>query len=166
LELEREGTSPSNLPKDIQDKVDDIESQIKDAKNAFRSNKLHGIDGAIQNGYAAASDSQSLVSVYAIEYKQAETGIVEINIPDWIKNQAEWWIAGSISDIEFLDSIQYLIKEKIIVIPPTDSAAQGGPRDIPEWVKKSVHWWSIGTISDKELVSALQFLVKEGIIKV
>lgn len=166
LELEREGTSPYNLPKDIQDKVDNIESQIKEAKNAFRSNILHGIDGAIQNGYAAASDSQSLVSNYAVEYKQTDTGIIEINIPVWIKDQADWWVIGSISDIEFLNSIQYLIKEKIIVIPPTDSVAQEGPKDIPEWVKKSVRWWSIGIISDKELVGALQFLVKEGIIRV
>jgi len=126
LELEREGTSPSNLPKDIQDKVDDIESQIKDAKNAFRSNKLHGIDGAIQNGYVAASDSQSLVSAYAVGYKQSETGIIEINIPDWVKDQADWWLAGSITENEFINSIQYLIKEKIISIPPTDSAAEKG----------------------------------------
>ena len=166
LALEKDGTSPYNLPSDVKSQVKNIESEIKKAKDAFRLNKLHGNDGALQIGKIAAEDSQSLVSNYAVEYKQTKPGIIEINIPAWIKNQAEWWVAGSINDNEFLNSIQYLIKEKIIVIPPTDSAAQEGPKDIPDWVKKSVHWWSIGTISDKEFVSALQFLVKEGIIKV
>jgi len=120
---------------------------------------------AIQTGYAAASNSQSLVSNYAVEYKLSETESVKINIPPWIKDQADWWVNGAISDIEFLNSIQFLIREKIIVIPPTDFVEQG-PRDIPDWVKKSVRWWSIGSISDSELVSALQFLVQQGIIRV
>jgi hypothetical protein len=166
LEIEKNGTSPNDLPPALKSQVKIIESEIKNAKEAFRSNKLHGNDGALQVGFTAARDSQLLVSNYAVEYKQTETEVVDIKIPAWIKDQANWWVAGSISDIEFVNSIQYLIKEKIIVIPPTDSAAQEGPKDIPEWVKKSVHWWSIGSISDKELVSALQYLIKQGIIKV
>jgi hypothetical protein len=166
LELEQEGTSPNNLPQDIQYKIDNIESKIKRAKDAFQLDIMLGADGAIQNGYVAASDSQSLVSNYEIEYKHTETEITKINIPNWIKDQADWWVAGSISDTEFLNSIQYLMKEKIIVIPPTDSSGQEGSKNIPAWVKTNVHWWSTGTISDKELVSALQFLIKNGIIKV
>lgn len=166
LELEQEGTSPNNLPQDIQYKIDNIESKIKRAKDAFQSNIILGADGAIQKGYAAASDSQSLVSNYEIEYKHTETEITKINIPNWIKDQADWWVAGSISDTEFLNSIQYLMKEKIIVIPPTDSSGQEGSKNIPDWVKTNVGWWSTGTISDKELVSSLQFLIKNGIIRV
>jgi len=166
LELEQEGTSPDNISQEIKDKIKSIELEIKSAKKAFRLNILHGADGAIQSAYAAASNSQSLASDYAIEYKQTETEIIKINIPDWIKNQAEWWVAGSISDVEFLNSIQFLIKEKIITIPPADSIEQTGSKDIPDWVKKNVHWWSTGSISDKELVSSLQFLIKNGIIQV
>jgi len=166
LEVEKSGTSPNDLPPDVKSQVKIIESKIKNAKDAFSSNKLHGNDGALQVGFTAARDSQLLVSNYAVEYKQTETEVVDIKIPGWIKDQAEWWVAGSISDIEFVNSIQYLIKEKIIVIPPTDSAAQEGPKDIPEWVKNNVRWWSIGSISDKEFVSALQYLIKQGIIKV
>ncbi|QLH07207.1 hypothetical protein [Nitrosopumilus ureiphilus] len=166
LELEKSGTSPYNLPSDVKSQVDNIESEIKKAKDAFRTNKLDGMDGAIELGIEAARDSQILASDYTVEYKQTVTDDVKITIPAWIKDQADWWVAGSINDNEFVNSIQYLIKEKIIVIPPTDAEAQDGSKDIPDWVKNNVRWWSTGTISDKELVSALQHLIKQGIIKV
>jgi hypothetical protein len=61
----------------------------------------------------------------------------------------------------------FLIKEKIIVIPPVESGdVAAGQKDIPDWVKNTIHWWSTDQISDEELVSALQFLVKQGIIQV
>jgi hypothetical protein len=37
-----------------------------------------------------------------------------IPIPDWIKNNAGWWSDGAISNETFIDSIEYLMKEKII----------------------------------------------------
>ena len=38
------------------------------------------------------------------------------SIPDWIKNNAEWWITGKISDTEFTLSLQYLVKNGIITV--------------------------------------------------
>jgi hypothetical protein len=35
-------------------------------------------------------------------------------IPDWVKNTAEWWYLGELSEDEFLASIEYLVKEGII----------------------------------------------------
>ena len=37
-------------------------------------------------------------------------------IPDWIKNNAEWWAAGVIDDNSFIQGIQFLIKEGILKI--------------------------------------------------
>jgi hypothetical protein len=37
-----------------------------------------------------------------------------IPIPDWIKNNAGWWSDGTISNETFIDSIQYLMEQKII----------------------------------------------------
>ena len=37
-------------------------------------------------------------------------------IPDWVKNNAEWWITGKISDTEFTVALQYLIKKGIILV--------------------------------------------------
>ena len=38
-------------------------------------------------------------------------------IPDWIKNNAKWWSEGSISEADYLKSLEYLITEGIIQIP-------------------------------------------------
>jgi len=36
------------------------------------------------------------------------------SIPEWIKNNAEWWSQGLISDEEYLNAVEFLIKEGII----------------------------------------------------
>ena len=38
------------------------------------------------------------------------------SIPDWVKNNAEWWIDEKISDTEFTLSLQYLVKKGIITV--------------------------------------------------
>ena len=37
-------------------------------------------------------------------------------IPNWIKNNAEWWASGAIDDDAFIQGIQFLIKEGILEI--------------------------------------------------
>ena len=37
-------------------------------------------------------------------------------IPTWVKNSAGWWSEEKISDDEFLNIIENLVKRKIIVI--------------------------------------------------
>ena len=88
----------------------------------------------------------------------------EATIPDWIKNNAGWWAAGSIDDDSFLNGISYLIQNSIIVIPPTDAGSEGGT--VPEWVKNTAGWWADGTIDDGTFVNAIQYLIKEGLIQV
>ena len=38
------------------------------------------------------------------------------SIPEWVKNNAGWWIEGKISDTEFTMALQYLIKTGIITV--------------------------------------------------
>ena len=38
-------------------------------------------------------------------------------IPEWIKNNAKWWAEGSISEADYLESLEYLIKNGIIDVP-------------------------------------------------
>ena len=42
-------------------------------------------------------------------------------IPDWIKNNAQWWSSDKISESEFLRAIEYLIENKIIKIPISEN---------------------------------------------
>ena len=38
------------------------------------------------------------------------------SIPEWVKNNAGWWIEGKISDTEFVMALQYLVKTGIITV--------------------------------------------------
>jgi len=58
-------------------------------------------------------------------------------IPDWIRNNTSWWVAGNIDDDAFVDGIQFLIKEGIVQIPETTQSATGGSKEIPSWIKNS-----------------------------
>lgn len=40
----------------------------------------------------------------------------ETQIPEWIRNNANWWSQDLVSDQEFTQSIQYLINQQIIQI--------------------------------------------------
>ena len=43
-------------------------------------------------------------------------GVDQIAIPDWIKNNAGWWATDQIDDSAFVQGIQYLVQNGIIVI--------------------------------------------------
>jgi len=50
-----------------------------------------------------------------IPYTEPDTETVS-SIPEWVKNNAEWWIEGKISDTEFALALQYLVKAGIITV--------------------------------------------------
>ncbi len=39
------------------------------------------------------------------------------SIPDWVKNNAKWWAEGSITETDYISSLQYLINQGILSIP-------------------------------------------------
>jgi len=88
-------------------------------------------------------------------------------IPDWVKTNGGWWASGQIDDSSFLQGIQHLIKEGIVVIPPTETTKKSsGSEKIPVWIKNNAGWWADGQIDDNSFVSGIQYLVKVGIIQV
>ena len=90
----------------------------------------------------------------------------EATIPSWIKNNAGWWASDQIPDSAFLQGIQFLIKEGIMVIPPTVTSESSASQEVPGWIKNNASWWADGAIDDNTFVSGIQHLVKVGIIKV
>ena len=61
---------------------------------------------------------------------------------------------------------QYLIKENIILIPPTEMFESSGMQEVPAWIKNAAGWWSEGQIDDITYISGIQYLVQKGIIVV
>ena len=87
-------------------------------------------------------------------------------IPDWIKNNARWWADGLIDDSSFVEGIQWLIKEGLMKIPPTDQGNPSTVNQIPDWIKNSAGWWADGLIDDSSFVEGIQWLIKEGLMKI
>jgi uncharacterized protein YjbI with pentapeptide repeats len=88
------------------------------------------------------------------------------NVPDWVKNTAGWWADDQIDDSAFLQGIQYLIKEGIMVIPPTEASESASSQEVPSWIKNNAGWWAGGQINDSTFVSGIQYLIKSGVIVV
>jgi len=87
------------------------------------------------------------------------------SIPEWVRPIAKWWSEGNIEDSEFNSALLYLIENKIIKIPPTNTLNQSTEK-IPEWVKVNAGWWANKQLEDKEFVSGIQYLIENGIIKI
>jgi len=102
----------------------------------------------------------------------------ETSIPAWIKNNAGWWATDQIDDSAFLQGIQYLIQEGIMIIPPTESSddsdaipdagqrAQAFDQRVPAWIKNNAGWWATDQIDDSSFLQGIQYLVQKGIIVV
>jgi hypothetical protein len=88
----------------------------------------------------------------------------EIKIPNWVKNNAEWWASEQIGDQAFISSIKYLIEQDIIKIPETPKTSSKNLTSMPLWVKNIAGFWSNDTISDSEFVKSIQYLIGNGII--
>jgi len=88
-----------------------------------------------------------------------------ILIPDWIKEVASFWCDDKIDDSSFIEGIQYLIDNDIILVPST-SSGYGSSQSIPSWIKNNACWWSQNLISDEDFASGLQYLIGQGIIRV
>lgn len=91
--------------------------------------------------------------------------IPEIDIPDWVRNNAGWWADDQIGDSDFVSGIQYLISQGIMSIPETQSGQSTGEA-IPDWVKNNAGWWAQGQIGDSDFVSGIQYLISKGIITI
>jgi len=114
-----------------------------------------------------ASSKYTLKLVYGLPTQIASAGFElenapEYKIPGWIKTEAGMWSSGTISDGEFIKTIQHMSKEKII----NSQMQPGQPAAIPDWLKTNASWWTSGKISDAEFVSALEYLANAGIIQI
>ena len=90
--------------------------------------------------------------------------ILDKEIPEWIKDQAKWWINGAISDREFIQSFEYLIKNEIIYVQNIPEPEQIGKAPIPSFFKNNVKWWINGQIHDFDFAKGLEYLIKVGVI--
>jgi len=105
-----------------------------------------------------------LIVVSIVPFVSSDVIRGESTVPNWVKNTAGWWASDQIPDSAFLQGIQFLIKEGIMVIPSTETSESSQSQVVPAWIKNNAGWWAEDKISEAEFVNAIQYLIKHGII--
>jgi hypothetical protein len=167
LELEREGQDLNNLPQETKNTISKIYSFLNKAESRLKANDLNSSDGSIKYALEGAILSSQLAKKSNISYEVQDKSTVKLDIPPWVKNNAKWWSADSITTSEFLKSLEFLINQRILIIPDTaQSPSESTGSGIPAWVKNNASWWANDVIGDSDFVSAIQYLISQGIIQV
>ncbi|MFB5611157.1 MAG: hypothetical protein ACE5R3_03840 [Nitrosopumilaceae archaeon] len=113
-------------------------------------------------------------SMYYIELEiqesldEAKSGVNDPTpaiIPSWIKSTGSYWVDGFTSDLEFVNAMQFLIDEGILVVSAS-SSSQSAASEVPPWIKTTTGYWVDNKITDDEFITAIQWLINNGIIRV
>jgi len=106
----------------------------------------------------------STITDVNISFNQTQSSSDVYYIPHYIKNNAKWWAGGEITDGEFINGIQFLIKNEYMVIH-TPSIPKVNSNLIPVWIKYNAGNWTSGNASDDEFAASISYLINHGIIR-
>ena len=83
-----------------------------------------------------------LVIISTLPIVSSEVIRGEFTVPNWVKNTAGWWASDQIPDSAFLQGIQYLINEGIMVVEIPAEIDSETAEEVPGWVKNTAGWWA------------------------
>ena len=88
-----------------------------------------------------------------------------VQIPDWFKQTAKFWASQTMSDDEYIQTIDFLIDEQIIHIPQTKTPKDKADSNIPMLIKTNAEKWGKGEMSDDEFSIGIQWMLNQGMIQ-
>ena len=88
-----------------------------------------------------------------------------VQIPDWFKQTAKFWASQTMSDDEYIQTIDFLIDEQIIHIPQTKTPKDKADSNIPMWIKTNAEKWGKGEMSDDEFSIGIQWMLNQWMIQ-
>lgn len=97
-----------------------------------------------------------------IEAVEPNKELSHIKMPSWVKNNAKWWSEGRISDMDFVNGLEYLIRNKIITVDADALDESSG--QIPVWFKNNAHWWAEDLITETDFLGGIQWMMANKII--
>ena len=80
-------------------------------------------------------------------------------IPEWVKDIANWWSIGNISDEKFTESMEYMIKNKIVIIPENKKFENTSELKMISFVRNNFSQWSQNEIPNNEFYKKTSYLV-------
>ena len=88
------------------------------------------------------------------------------NIPNWVKQTTNWWAITSISDQKFTDSIQYLIKKELVMIPENKKFENTNELKMMSSIRNNLNIWSQNEIDNEEFYKNVNWLIDNKFIKI
>ncbi|MDE0525565.1 MAG: hypothetical protein OXI27_03055 [Thaumarchaeota archaeon] len=95
-------------------------------------------------------------------------------IPDWVRETAEGWLEGEISDGEFLDALTILSRSELarddvpgsMNVPATEAGTASMAAPVTplalEWMEARTEWWLDGKITDGQFMSSVHHFGEAG----
>ena len=87
-------------------------------------------------------------------------------IPEWVKHISSWWSTGNISDQKFTDSMQYMIKKGIVMIPENEKFENTNELKMISFVRNNFSQWSQNEIPNEEFYKNMNWLIENKFIKI
>jgi plastocyanin len=106
----------------------------------------------------------STITDVNISFNQTQSSPNTYHIPSYVKNNAKWWASDEITNDDFINGIQFLVKNGYMVIH-VPNTSKVNSNTIPIWVKYNAGNWTVGNTSDEEFASSISYLIEHGIIR-
>ena len=103
------------------------------------------------------------------EKPQPYTTTQPIKIPKWIKTTILWWHNEEITDSEFIRTMEFLINEKIMIVPSYKVIADHSLQNttpIPDSIKDKALFWIENQSNNKEFLPVIQYMIEQGIVNI
>ena len=86
-------------------------------------------------------------------------------VPIWVKSVVSLWGIEKIADKDFLNMLEYLIKNDIIKIPKENLFENTKELKMLSWVRGNLNIWSQGEVPNSEFFKNMNWLIENKFIK-
>jgi len=90
--------------------------------------------------------------------------VIKGSVPKWVQYTAGWWSLDKISDQNFLNSLEYMIKKDIIIISNEQLSENKNELKMLSSVRTDVGIWSQNQNSDEKFFDSIKWLIKNKFI--
>ena len=89
------------------------------------------------------------------------------HFPHWVEYNVRWWNMGLIDDHTFVSAIQFLVNQKVIIMPSVPQDIDSAPPlndETMNFLKHGLGTWAAGKIGDESFFRAIEYLMYQETI--
>ncbi len=90
-------------------------------------------------------------------------------VPNWVEYNVRWWNMELIDDRTFVSAMQFLVNQKVIIMPPASQDTDSAPPlndETMNFLKHGLGTWAAGKIGDEGFFRAIEYLMYQETINV